>query len=126
MGMFYSISPKNSSFSKNDIKQQIYNNFYNIFSPHIKNNINFSDVEKVKDFEMISLNVDENNNIKLNNIINNNMNVDYKKSFSDFKEKKNYSNTITSDNEDNWKKNNKKLTENLIAENKKLNEKVIM
>jgi len=124
MGVFYSISPKNSSFNKNDIKRQIYNNFYNIFSPQIKNNINLSDIEKVKDIDMFSLNIDENNNVRLNNIINCNNNADYKKSFSAFKENKSYSNTIASDNEDNLRKNNKKFTENLIAENKNLNEKV--
>jgi hypothetical protein len=73
---------------------------------------------------MFSLNIDENNNVKLNNIINSNNNADYKKSFSAFKENKSYSNTIASDNEDNLRKNNKKFTENLVAENKKLNEKV--
>lgn len=128
MGVFYSISPKNSSFTKNDIKQQIYNNFYNIFSPQIKNNINLSDVEKVKDVDMISLNIDENNNkdIKLSNIINSNINPEYKKSFSAFKENKSYSHTIASDNEGNLRKNNKKFIENLITENKKLNEKVFL
>ena len=123
-GLLFSISPKNSSFSKNDIKQQIYNNFYNIFSPQIKNNINISDVEKVKEIDMMSLNIDETNNFKIkNNMISSN-NMEYKKSFSAFKENKNYSNTIGSDNEDNLRKSNKKLTENLISENKKLNEKV--
>ena len=127
MGVFNSISPKNSSFTKNDIKQHIYNNFYNIFSPQIKNNINISDIEKAKDIDIMSLNIDENNNnnIKLNNIINSNNNMEYKKSFSAFKENKSYSNTIASDNEDILRKNNKRLTDNLIAENKKLIEKVI-
>ncbi len=125
MGVFYSISPKNSSFTKNDIKQQIYNNFYNIFSPQIKNNINISDVEKVKDIDMVSLKIDENNNLNINNIMNSNSNAEFKKSFSAFKENKSYSNTIASDNEENFKKNSKKLTENLILENKKLTEKVI-
>jgi len=126
MGVFYGISPKNSSFTKNDIKQQIYNNFYNIFSPQIKNNINISDVEKVKDIDMMSINVDDNNNIKLNSILNNpnTINIEQKKSFSAFKENKSYNNTVTSDNEGSLRKNDKKITDNLIAENKKLNEKV--
>jgi len=124
MGVFYSISPKNLSCAKNDIKQQIYNNFYNIFSPQIKNNINISDVEKVKDIDKLSLKIDDNNTIKINNIMNNNNQVEYKKSFSALKENKSYSNTIASDNEDNLKKNNKKVTENLVLENKKLTEKV--
>ncbi len=126
MGVFYGISPKNSSFTKNDIKQQIYNNFYNIFSPQIKNNINFSEVEKVKDINMMSINIDDNNNNhKLNSLINNptKITVDHKKSFSAYKENKTYNNTITTDNEG-GRKNDKKLTENLITENKKLNEKV--
>jgi len=126
MGVFYSISPKNSSFIKKELKQQIYNNFYNIFSPQIKNNINISDVEKVKDIDLMSINVDENNNVRLNNIINNpkSFNYENKKTFSAFKDNKSYNNTIASDNEENLRKNNKKFTENLIAENKKLNEKV--
>ena len=85
----------------------------------------------MKEFDIVSNNgegISYKNTNPNNNLIKNynNINLDYKKSLSSFKENKTYINTISSiNNEDNLKTNkNKKFTESLISENNKLIQKV--
>lgn len=135
MGILYTLSPKNSSFTKKDLKHQIYNNFYNIFSPQIKNNINISDMDKMKEYDILSLNNEDNyNNINKNNNktprVNNSNNlaksaVEPKKTFSGFRENRSTHNIMNSDNEEIFSgQKPKKNIDQVVIDNKKLQDKV--
>lgn len=136
-------SPKNNCYTKKNIKQQIYNNFYNIYSPSIKNNINIAEVNKLKDFEVavdnININPDCTKNTKNVNYNDRNnimikTNFEHKKSLSAIKNSNKGILKFNVNYELNENKNinsnvnnvsNESIVDNLLSENKILSDKVI-